>query len=73
MKCVGLKLLSWDYPENGSLKELIGMHGLYPITCLHTLRSNKKQKLFENEIVLCKQLCKGSGILKKIDVKQNRE
>ncbi len=72
-KCVGLKLLSWDYPENKSLKELIGIYGLYPITCLNTLRKNEKQKLLDNGIVLCKQLCLEPSILKKIGIKQSRE
>lgn len=32
--CIRLKLISWDYPENGSLKERMDRSGLHPITCL---------------------------------------
>jgi len=30
--------------------------GLYPITCLNTLKKNEKQALLNKNIVLCKQL-----------------
>lgn len=71
--CVGLKLLSWDYPVKKSLKELIGIYGLYPITCLNTLKAREKQQLLDKEIVLCRQLCDKPVVLKKIGIKPNRE
>ena len=55
--CMGLYLLGWDYPQKGSLKELIDRLGLYPITCLTTLTIAEKQRLLERKIVLCKELC----------------
>lgn len=55
-RCIGLKLLSWDYPHHGSLKERIDGSGLLPITCLTTLRKNEKQQLLEGGITLCREL-----------------
>lgn len=55
--CAGLKLLGWDYPLKGSLKELIDTLGLYPITCLTTLTKTEKQNLLEKKIVLSKEIC----------------
>lgn len=71
-ECVGLKLLSWDYPQYGSLKERISISGLYPITCLTTLTKSEKNMLLEENIVLCKQLCEHKTILNKIGISEIR-
>lgn len=71
-ECVDLKLLSWDYPKNGSLKDMISTSGLYPITCLSTLKKNEIQALLNKNVVLCKQLCEAPSVLNKIGIKQNR-
>ncbi len=71
--CIGLKLLSWDYPKNGNLKETISLSGLYPITCLNTLKKSEKQLLLDKGFVLCKHLCENSSILNTIGVPQNRK
>lgn len=54
--CVGLNLLSWDYPHQGSLKERIDTSGLHPVTCLTTLKKSEKQLLLTDGIVLCRDL-----------------
>jgi len=70
-ECVGLKLLGWDYPKNEGLKDLISKFGLYPITCLNTLKKSEKQELLNNNIVLCKQLCENPAVLNLIGIEQN--
>lgn len=55
--CARLKLLGWDYPVKGGLKDLIDTLGLYPITCLTTLSKIEKQHLLDRKIVLCKEIC----------------
>lgn len=70
--CAGLKLLGWDYPLKGSLKELIDTLGLYPITCLTTLTKSEKQSLLENKIVLCQEICDDETHLVRAGVKQTR-
>lgn len=54
--CVGLHLVSWDYPSQGSLRERIDISGLHPITVLHTLKKREKQLLLDKGIVLCRML-----------------
>jgi hypothetical protein len=54
--CVGLKLLSWDYPLNESIKEIIDKYKHYPITCLTLLTKPEKEHLLENNVVLCSEL-----------------
>ena len=67
-ECMGLKLIGWDYPKNGSLKDLISTTGLYPITCLNTLKKSEKLALLNKKIVLCKQLCNNTYLLDEIGV-----
>ncbi|MEN9604656.1 MAG: hypothetical protein RJB39_341 [Candidatus Parcubacteria bacterium] len=62
--CNDLKMMSFDYPEVGSLQELIITHSLYPITCLTTLNSGEKKKLISENIILCATLYEKSESLK---------
>lgn len=55
-ECVGMKLIGWNYPNKGSLRDLIEDSGLHPITCLSSLTSTQKQVLLAHDIVLCKNL-----------------
>ena len=55
-RCAGLEMISWDYPERGSLKERIDVSGLHPITALQSLTKKEKQHLLEHNIVMCKDI-----------------
>ena len=55
-KCVGLYLLSWNYPPKNSLKRRIDRSGLYPVTVSTLLSSREKEFLLDRGIVLCKEL-----------------
>jgi hypothetical protein len=59
-KCSGLKLLSWDYPENNSLKDLIEKFSIFPITTLAHLTQKQKIMLAQKGIVMCRQLLQKS-------------
>lgn len=74
-ECVGLKLVSWDYPENNSLSYQINKYGLFPITSLVTLAKREKEKLLEMKYVLCKDICNNPDILKMagIDRKKHKK
>lgn len=58
--CVGMKIISWDYPDQGSLRDLIESSRLHPITLLNTLTNAQKARLLANHIVLCKDLTKSA-------------
>ncbi len=62
-RCVGLRMVSWDYPRNESLKDMIETTGLFPVTVLTLLNRKQKQTLLEKDIVLCRQLRDKSGLL----------
>lgn len=71
-KCVGLNLLSWDYPEKKSLKELIDEFGLYPLTCLTTITKQEKEWLLNKNFVTVKEVYLNSTLLKKAGLSANR-
>lgn len=71
-KCAGLKLLGWDYPQKGSLKELIDTLGLYPLTCLTTLTKLEKESLISRKIVLCKELINHEKYLEQTGITPGR-
>lgn len=54
--CVGLHLVDWDSPQEGSLKMRIDGSGLHPITCLTSLSRQDKKSILEEGIVLCRDL-----------------
>lgn len=54
--CVGLKLISWDWPPGESLRDLIERSGLYPITALDSLSRDEKQRFLNQGIVFQKDL-----------------
>lgn len=61
--CVGLKMLSWDYPKKEGLKDLIDRVNLHPITSLSTLSKKVKKQLLEKDVIFCMQLCEDEKIL----------
>ncbi len=64
--CIGLKLLGWDYPGKGSLKDQIETLGLYPITCLTALMKAEKEQLLNKKIVLCREIVENEKLLRQM-------
>lgn len=55
-QCVGMKVTSWDYPEDFSLRFLIEKSGLHPVTSLGSLSVDDKKKFLERGLVFCKDI-----------------
>lgn len=72
-KCVGLQLLSWDYPENNGIKQNVDKFALYPITTLTTMTKREKHLLIDQNIILTKELYESSFLLDKIGISPVRE
>lgn len=66
--CAGLKLLSWDYPKENSLRELIARAGLYPVTTVPSLSKNDKKRLLEMNVVLCSELFENEKLLHEANI-----
>ncbi|WGF94149.1 ATP cone domain-containing protein [Aequorivita marisscotiae] len=71
--CVGLYLLSWDYPKNNGIKDRIDRLGLYPVTVSTLLSKREKQFLLSRDVVLCKQLIDDHFYLDHLGVSDNRK
>lgn len=73
-ECVGMKVISWDYPEQGSLRDLIEKSRLHPITMIKSLSQSAKVSLLDQHIVLCKDIVKDESILAMVPLtKEERE
>ncbi|PIP74904.1 MAG: ATPase [Candidatus Levybacteria bacterium CG_4_9_14_3_um_filter_35_16] len=72
-KCSGMKILSWSYPENEGLRDLVEKWKLHPVTALLTLSQSQKQILLENRVVLCKNICENSSILDLLNIPHNKK
>ncbi len=62
-QCSGLNLLSWDYPDNNNLKQIVEEKHLFPITALTLLTKGEKQKLLSDGIILCQHLADDPDLL----------
>jgi hypothetical protein len=66
--CAGLKMISWDFPGSGSLKNRIDISGLFPITCLFSLRKLEKKQLIDRGVVMCRELCEKPELINNLGV-----
>jgi hypothetical protein len=55
-ECEGLKIVSWRYPEKGSLEAMIEDKRLYPVTILPSATKNAVQALFAGDIILANEI-----------------
>lgn len=71
--CVGMKIISWSFPQGESLRELIEKAGIHPITQLSSLSQAQKQILMENHIVLCRDIVKNKSLLDILNIEKDKE
>lgn len=71
-ECNDLKLMSFDYPEDGSLQDRIIEYSLYPITILTTLTKEEKKRLIDRGIILCQTLRNRSNELEDVGVNKDK-
>lgn len=70
--CVGLTMLSWDYPKDNGLKANIDSLALYPVTTLTTLNKREKHLLIESDVILVKELFNGKDKLANIGLSDRK-
>ena len=68
--CVGLKVVGWSYPPEGSLQNMIEISGLHPLTCLTSLSSIQKRRLLNEGTVLCRHLLENKNLLQSAGVSE---
>ncbi|MBX4206394.1 ATPase [Candidatus Parcubacteria bacterium] len=52
-ECKSMTLIGWNYPERGSLQQMIEEEKLHPLTCLTTLSEAEKRTMLTAGVVLC--------------------
>ncbi|HOI86819.1 MAG TPA: restriction endonuclease [Lentimicrobium sp.] len=68
-RCAGLRLIGWDYPRKGSLKQLVQQAGVFPVTAITSLNTKQKQQLIERGIVLCSDVLRDPASLNFLQMK----
>lgn len=69
----GLKLLSWDYPKNHSIKNLVDDNSLYPVTCLTTLTQEEIHLLLGHKCLLVSELVDNPDFLSLLQLSEERK
>jgi Holliday junction resolvase len=72
-RCAGLHMLSWDFPEEKSLKSMVESLKLFPITVLTNLSAKQKQQILSTGIVLCRQLFREPQVLEEIGLSAGKK
>ena len=70
--CVGLKLLSWDFPKNNNLHDRIDRAGVYPITVLEGLSAKQAKTLIMRDIIICNDLIRNPQTLKMLHLPKQK-
>lgn len=71
--CVNMGVVSWSYPQNDGLRDLVEKYRLYPITILSTLSQTQKQVLLENHIVLVNEILRNNECLDLLDIQTDKK
>lgn len=66
--CENVKVISWNYPEGNSLRDLIEKNNLHPITMLSSISHGLKLKLLSEHVVLCRDLCINENLIKSLSL-----
>ncbi len=72
-ECVGVNLLSWDYPRNNNLYDRLQRHRLYPITVLQHLTPSQTTVLIERGIIVCQDLLDNSHVLRHLHLSERKQ
>jgi hypothetical protein len=70
--CVGLKMLSWDFPKNNNLHDQIQRAGVYPVTVLQNLSSSQAETLIARDMILCRDLLDHEAILRLLHLSKRK-
>ena len=71
-QCVGIDLLSWEFPKNNSLHTKIEKYRLYPLTVLTHLSAGQKQQLLESGLIICSDIAKKPQILQNLGMSNQK-
>ncbi len=62
--CVGITMLSWDYPRRDNLHDRIQRARIYPITVLQTLSRQQIAHLIDRDVITCGDILTKTHLLR---------
>lgn len=71
-KCVGLKMLSWDYPKNNNLHDLIQRAGVYPVSVLQSISTAQIETLIARGMILCRDIIEHEHVLRHLHLPKKK-
>ncbi len=72
-ECVGLNLLSWDYPKHNNLHDRIQRSKIYPITVLQSLTSSQITTLIARGAIICQDILENQAVLKHLHLSISKQ
>ena len=72
-ECVGVKLLSWDYPKHNNLHDRIQRAGIYPITVLQSISPSQIESLIAREVILCSDILEKPYLLRHLHISTKKQ
>jgi hypothetical protein len=72
-ECVGVKLLSWDYPRHDNLHDKIQKAGIYPITVLQSLTTAQTESLIARNVVICSDILDKPHLLRHLHLSTKKQ
>lgn len=70
--CVGLNMLSWDYPKNNNLHDRIQRAGVYPVTVLQSINASQKETLIARGMILCRDIIENPHALRHLHLSKKK-
>jgi hypothetical protein len=71
--CVGLKMLSWDYPRHSNLHDLIQKTHIYPITVIQSLSPTQIATLIGRDAIVCNDIVDNPGVLRHLHISPKKQ
>ncbi len=72
-ECVGLKLLSWDYPIKNNLHDRIQRAKVYPITVIPGLTSAQIAVLISYDVIICRDILENPQVLGHLHLNKHKQ
>ncbi len=72
-QCVGVKLLSWDFPKHNNLHDRIERAGIYPITVLQSINTSQIEALIARNVVICSDIIAHPHILRHLHLSVKKQ
>jgi ATP cone domain len=72
-ECVGVKLLSWDYPKHNNLHDRIQRAGIYPVTVLQSISPSQIETLIGRGVILCQDILEQPHILRYLHISTKKQ